>query len=160
MTQALADIARSSFPTECCRLIALLEHDNAGYGLFDTGPIGQPYLYGVNYERRDGVWSEGTSGNGPGWSQVGPDDGLGTWTVWDEAPPGADAVRLEFDGEGREEAVTTGFYLAAWWGVPCKDDVSPHVTAFRINGEWVPVPDWRKDVEQVAKRLRPKARGQ
>ena len=128
-----------------------------GYGLFDTGPIGQPYLYGVNYERRDGKWSEGSSGNGPGWSQVGPVDGLGTWTVWDEAPPGADAVRSEFNGHLSEEPVTAGFYLAAWWEVPCEDDSSPRVTAFRINGEWIPVPEWRGKMEQMARRVRPRA---
>jgi hypothetical protein len=138
--ESLADVARASFPPESCRLIALREHGDAGYGLFDTGPVGQPYLYGVNYERRDGQWSEGNTGNSPGWSHVGPDPTLGTWTVWDEAPPGADTVRLEFGGEIREEPVTTGFYLAVWWGVPCNEVTSPRATAFRINGEWIPEP--------------------
>jgi hypothetical protein len=134
---SLTDAAEASFPTGFCRVIATREHVDAGYVLFDTGPIGQPYLYGVNYERRDGQWSEGNSGNGPGWSQVGPDPELGTATIWDVAPPGADKVRVEFESEVREDAVTQRVYLVVWWGVPCPEGSGPRATAFRINGDWV-----------------------
>ncbi len=110
---------------------------DAAYALFDTGPEGQPHLYGVNYERRDGRWSEGISGNGPGWSHVGPEVARGTLTIWSEAPLGADKVRLEFEGELREEPVDNGVYLAAWWDVPCPKGTEPRISASRVNGQWV-----------------------
>jgi len=136
---SLADAARSSFPTEFCRIVAMREHGDVGYVLFNTRPLGEPYLYGVDYERIDGRWTEGGSANGPGWSRVGPE--LGTLTIWDEAPPSADRVRVDFEGETREEAVNEGAYLAVWWNVSHPDrNRWPIATAFRINGEWVRAP--------------------
>src|SRR5262245_20553470 len=79
---------------------------DAAYALFDTGPPEHPYLYGVHYERRNGLWDETISTNGSGWSRTGGlDETSGTLTMWDEAPTGADRVRVEFDGESREEPV-------------------------------------------------------
>jgi hypothetical protein len=143
---SLADAARSSFPTKYCRIIATHERGDEGYVLFDVGPIGQPYLYGVSYARQEGRWSEGVSGNGPGWSNVGPEAELGTATIWDEAPPGADRVRVEFGREVREEAVANGVYLAVWWGVPCPEGAGPRATAFHINGEWIQAPESREQM--------------
>jgi hypothetical protein len=131
---SLAEAAQASFPAEFCRIVATSENGDAGYVLFDTGPIEYPYLYGVNFERRNGRWSEGNSSNGSGWSHVGPDPDLGTVTTWGEAPPGADMVRVEFQGQVREEQVSNGVYFAAWWRVPCD---GAQVIAFRIDGAWV-----------------------
>jgi hypothetical protein len=143
---SLADAARSSFPTRYCRIIATREQRDEGYVLFDIGPIGQPYLYGVSFARHDGRWSEGVSGNGPGWSHVGPDKELGTATIWDEAPPGADKVRVEFGREVREEVVANGAYLAVWWGVPHPEGRGPRAAAFHINGEWIQAPESREQM--------------
>jgi hypothetical protein len=136
---SLADAARASFPERFCRVLEIREHDNMGYALFDTGPAGQPYLYGVNYERRDGRWFEGSSANGWGWSHVGSDPGRGTAAIWGAAPRSADRVRLEFRGVGREEEVRGGVFLAVWWSVACPTDLldpGPQVTAFRTGGQW------------------------
>ncbi len=138
---SLADAARSSFPAEFCRVVAMREHGDMSYVLFDTRPSGQPYLYGVDYERIDGHWMEGGSGDRPGWSRVRRESELGILTDWDEARPRADRVRIEFEGEIREEAVNEGAYLAVWWDVP-HPDTWPIATAFRINGEWVRAPQW------------------
>src|SRR5205823_8074012 len=78
------EAARYGFPAEC-RIVAMRKQGDAAYVLLDTGPAGRPYLYGVNCQRRDGSWSPGASGNGPGWSQVGADKELGTLTVWGDA---------------------------------------------------------------------------
>src|SRR2546429_362383 len=82
------EAARYGFPAEC-RIVAMRKQGDAAYVLLDTGPAGRPYLYGVNCQRRDGSWSPGASGNGPGWSQVGADKELGTLTVGGDAPAGA-----------------------------------------------------------------------
>ena len=132
--ESLAAAARASFPNEFCRIVGMREQGTFGYVLFDTGPEGRPYLYGVNYERVDGRWMEGSSSNGDGWSHMGPDPSLGTLTLWDTAPAGADRVRVELGGQLREEPVENGVYLVAWWGVPISLDLWR--TTFRINGRW------------------------
>ncbi len=142
MTQAqtfdsLADAVRATFPPQFCRVVAMREHGHLGYVLFDTRPSGEPYLYGVDYERVDGRWMEGGSRNGPGWSRIALDSDLGVLTDWGEAPVGADRVRLEFQGQLLEEEVSGGAYLAVWWDTPSPAHGAwPFVSAFRINGRW------------------------
>ncbi len=81
---------------------------------------------------------EGSSGNGPGWSRIALESDLGLLTDWGEAPVGADRVRLEFQGQLREEEVNDGAYLAVWWNVPNPaGGARPFVSAFRINGKWI-----------------------
>ena len=134
---SLDDVIRSTFPARFCRILAKRVKGDAAYVLFDTGPEGQPYFYGVNYERTKGRWCEASSSNGGGWSLVGPTPHLGTLAAWGEAPAGADRVRVEFRGESHEEPVANGVYLAVWWQVPCPEAENPWLCAFRINGEWV-----------------------
>jgi len=136
---SLLDATRATFPPESCRLLAMREHGDVGYALFDTRPAGEPYLYEVYYDRRDGRWSEGSSSNGPGWHLLDPDTGLGVLTDWGEAPAGAERVRVEFQGEVLEEEVVNGVHLIMWWGIPCPEGLGPRTTAFRINGQWVPM---------------------
>lgn len=111
------------------------EEGDDGYVLFDTRPTGPSYLYGVNYRRGDGRWMEGSSSNGGGWSQAGPDLQLGTLAFWDDdAPVGADRVRVEIDRGVKEEPVEDGVYLVVFWRVP-SDLRLPRIT-FRIDGAW------------------------
>jgi len=145
---SLPDAAGASFPLDSCRVLAIQEHGDAGYALFDTRPGGEPYLYEVHYARRDGRWSEGSSSNGPGWHLLDPDTELGVVTVWGEAPPGADRVRVELDGERREEPVANGVYLVVWWDVPCPATPAA-ATSFRVRGEWVLGPTWGGSAPQV-----------
>lgn len=91
---SLEDAAMGGFPPKYCRVVASRVRGDDAYVLLDTGSDGNPYLYGVNCTRRDGHWCEGGSSNGPGWSQAGPDDLLGTLVVWDEAPPDATYRRV------------------------------------------------------------------
>ena len=142
----LDEAVRSSFPVEHCRLMAVREHGDFAVALFDTRPTAEPYLYQVHYDRRDGRWSEGSSGNGSGWSSLRSESDLGVLTSWDEAPEGADKVRAELGGKVAEENVTNGVYLFVWWDVPCRSHAE--VTAFRINGEWVPQPSIRSVLRQ------------
>jgi hypothetical protein len=140
---SLEEAVQSSFDPRFCRALRTRTHGDDAIALFDTGPEGQPYLYEVHYHRRDGRWSEGSSGNGSGWTSVDPGMELGTVTIWDEAPPGADKVRVEFAGELREEPVSDGAFLAVWWRVPYSRWRWPRVSAFRINGVWwLPVMLW------------------
>lgn len=136
------EAATNGIPPQSCRVLASRVQGDAAYVLLDTHPEGWRYLYGVNCDRRNGRWCEGTSGNRPGWSRVGPVDDLGTLKIWGESPMGADRVRIRYEGEVREEAVEHGVYLLVWWSVPCPDDRGPRVQAFRVRGEWLPLKGW------------------
>lgn len=131
---SLADAARASFPPSC-RLVALHEHGDTGFALFNTREIGAPYLYEVFYDRRDRRWSEGSSSNGPGWHRTDDTTELGVVTYWGNAPRGADRVRVSFRGRAWEEAVSNGAYLFTWWDVPCPETY-PEVSAFCVDGKW------------------------
>src|SRR5260221_8328694 len=41
------------FRSDACRVLAVEEHGDTGYALFDTRPSSEPYLYEVYYERED-----------------------------------------------------------------------------------------------------------
>jgi hypothetical protein len=127
----------SGFPAGTVRVVASRASENDAYVLIDTRPDGPPYLYGVEVTRdRDG-WLEGGSGNSAGWRLSDPEAELGSLVVWEEAPPGADRVRVEFEGDAREESIENGSYLSAWWRVPCPDTLWPRIVAFRIDGRWI-----------------------
>ncbi len=127
----------AGFPARYCRVVASRVDENDAYVLLDTGSDGCPYLYGVNGSKRDGGWLEGGSGNGPSWSQAGPDDRLGTLVAWGEAPADAEMVRVCFEGRSAEEPVNNGVYLAAWWRTHCPENSWPYVEAFRIGDVWI-----------------------
>jgi len=131
------DAAMCDFPAKYCRVAASRVEVDDAYVLLDTGSDGHPYLYGVNCSQRDGRWLESGSSNGPGWSQAGPDDRLGTLVVWGEAPPDAEMVRLAFEGTAIEERVNNGVYLAVWWRTRCPEESWPRVEGFRIRGMWI-----------------------
>jgi hypothetical protein len=133
------EAAMFGFPEKYCRIVASCAHGDDAYVLIDSGSDERPYLYGVYCSRKGGGWDEMGSSNGGGWSQAGPDLLLGTAVAWDEALPGAEAVRLEFEGVVQEVPVKAGAYLAAWWRVPCPNETGPRIDAYRINGEWIPV---------------------
>ncbi len=128
--------AMVDFPPQYCRVVASLAHDDDAYVLLDTGPPGQPYLYGVHCSRHRDRWVGGGSANGPGWGQAGPDPSLGTLVAWGLAPEGADAMRFEFDGTTTEVPVSGIAYLAAWWRVPCPEFAWPTVEGVRVGGRW------------------------
>ena len=130
------DAATHGFPAEHGRVVASCVEGDDAYVLLDTGPSGEPYLYGVYCSRHDGRWRGDSSANGPGWAQAGPDPVLGTLVLWGAAPEGADRVRVELAGRTTEESVTDIAYLAAWWRVPDPQHDWPTVSAFRIHGEW------------------------
>jgi hypothetical protein len=131
------EAAMIGFPGQAVRVLATARDGDDAYVLLDTGPAGEPYLYGVCVNRERGGWVEGTSGNGSGWTLTGGEDDVGTLTEWGEAPEGATRVRVVFGGEVREAPVANGVYLLAWWRVPCPTDDFPRVDAFQIDGRWV-----------------------
>lgn len=107
----------------------------------DTGSDGHPYLYGVSARRRNGGWTGGTSGNGPGWTLSGAENELGTATAWGQAPQGTTRVRASYRGDVREVPVARCVYLVAWFRVPAPSDGdAPRVEAFRVHGRWIPQP--------------------
>lgn len=130
------DAATQGLPAERGRVVASRAEGDDAFVLLDTGPRGEPYLHGVYCSRHDGRWRGDSSGDGPGWSQAGPDPLLGTLVVWDLAPEGADRVRVEFAGRTVEEPVTGIAYLVAWWRVPDPQSGWPTVSAIQVAGRW------------------------
>ena len=119
-------------------VLASVSHADDAYVLLDAGTESRRYLYGVNCSRRLGRWFEGSTGNGGGWSSTthgGGEPNLGTWSIWDDAPDGADLMRIARGEETIEVPVQKGVYLAAWWRQSPESD-SPRVQGARINGEW------------------------
>jgi hypothetical protein len=138
--QSPEDAAMVGFPKKYRRVVATRTEGDDAYVLLDTGPVGRPYLYGVNCFRKDEQWHEGNSGNGGGWSLTDEEAGLGTWSLWNEAPPGADMVRVEFASQVSEHHISGGVYLVVWWRQPV--DVQPRVAAIRAKGQWIELPVW------------------
>lgn len=129
------------FPPKYCRPLATRVNGDDAYVLLNTGSSAQPYLYGVSCHRRNGRWFEGGSSNMGGGFES-DESAIGTLSVWDEAPVGADMVRIEFDGQIFEEPVVERGYLMVWWSVP-EPRIWPYASAFRINGRWTR-PDFRR----------------
>lgn len=127
--------AMVGFPPQHSRVVASRVDEDLAYVLLNTGSAERPYLYGVNCRREDGRWFEGSSSNAPGWSCAGDDPDVGTLSFWDDAPAGADMVRVEFQGRVIEAPVVDRAFLVVWWRVRPPDD-RPQAVAFRVNGRW------------------------
>jgi hypothetical protein len=78
------------------------------------------YPYQVVCGRGEGGWSEGISGNGPGWSTTSSEGepNLGVVTDWAEAPIDAAAAVVSFDGQEHQLPVREGYFRFAAWEVP------------------------------------------
>jgi hypothetical protein len=129
--------AMRGFPPRYCCVIASRVNGVDAYVLLNTGSSDHPYLYGANcFRDAQGRWFEGGSANGPGWHLTGDDPAVGTLSLWDDAPAGAQMVRAEFEGEIVAEHVVGGAYLFVWWHVPFPR-MWPRVTAFQIADRWI-----------------------
>ena len=131
------DVALLGFPRDLCRVVACRVHGDHACVLLDTGPPGQPYLYGQHCHRVDGRWQDAGSGNAPGWQRTDEVNAFGVVTFWGEAPPGADAVRTVFRQQRVEEPVVQGAWLAAWWSQPPPGAEWPSVEAYRVGALWI-----------------------
>lgn len=128
--QTPEEAAMVGFPPQHVRVVATRIEGDDAYVLLDTGSRQQPYLYGVNCKREAKGWREMSSGNGGGWSLSDEKLNLGTWALWDEAPPGAAHVCVEFDGVTSEHAIQDGFYLVVFFKRP--PSPAPYVTGITI----------------------------
>lgn len=135
MSDSLADVARATLVPGCNQIVAIREHGEEGYVLFDNSD-NHDFLIGVAYRRTEDGWAVLQMASGSGWSHVRPDHGTGTMSSWGSAPPGADRVRVEFQGETREDDVTNGVYFLIWWRAR-RSEREAFVTAFRIDGHWI-----------------------
>jgi hypothetical protein len=133
------DAVLAGFPPGAVRIVAVRAQGDDAYVLLDTRPGGPSYLYGVTCMREADGWVEGSSSNGGGWRHTDPDTDLGMLVVWDEAPAGADRVRVAFGEDVHEEPIEHGVYLSAWWRIPCPEDAWPDAVGFRVGGQWVEV---------------------
>lgn len=127
------------FPAAHCRVLAVELDGKDGFVVLDTGPTAYRYLYGGTVKRVEGGWTGGIDGNGAvGWTLTDWEREVGVVALWDEAPPGAGAVRVAWQAGEREAPVRNGVYLVTWWRVPNPQGLWPLVTAFYIDGQWVP----------------------
>jgi hypothetical protein len=127
------------FPAAHCRVLAVEVDGKDGFVVLDTGPAEYRYLYSGTVERVEGGWIGGIDSNGGGvrWTLTDGERDLGVVALSDEAPPGADAVRVTWRGHERQAPVRNGVYLVTWWREPYPEGAWPQVTAFRIGGRWV-----------------------
>ena len=126
----------SGFPAGAVRVIASRANGDDAYVLLDTRPDGPRYLYGVEVKREPDGWIEGSSGNTAGWRLTDPEAELGSLVEWDEAPTGADRVRVALGADVHEEPIENGAFLSAWWRVPCPNRLWPRAVAFHIDNRW------------------------
>ena len=134
MPDSLAAVARATPALGCDQVVAIREHGDQGYVLFNNS-ADHDFLIGVAYQRTKNGWKQLQLESGSGWSHYRPDQGTCAVSSWGSAPPGADRIRVEFQGAIREDDVTNGVYFLIWWDVP-RLAPEPFVTAFRINGQW------------------------
>ena len=101
------------YPPGGCRVLAVAVDGKDGFVVLDTGPAGRRYLYGGTVERVEGGWRPGIDGNGGavGWTHTGPEEDVGVVAVWDEAPAGADMVRVAWRGKVHEALDRAGIEL-------------------------------------------------
>lgn len=130
----------AGFPAAHCRVLAVDLDGKDAFVVLDTGPAGYRYLYGGTVERTEGGWVGGCDGNGGavGWTLTDSDRRLGVVALWDDAPPGADAVRVKWRDDERDEAVRNGVYLVTWSRETDPKLSLPRVIAFRVGGRWLP----------------------
>lgn len=134
MPDSLADVARATPALGCDQIVAIREHGDQGYVLFNSS-ADHDFLIGVAYQRTENGWKQLQLESGSGWCHYRPDQRTCAVSSWGSAPPGADRIRVEFQGAIREDDVTNGVYFLIWWDVP-RLAPEPFVTAFRINGQW------------------------
>jgi hypothetical protein len=137
------DAAMNGFPPGYRRVVASRVDGDDAYVLLNTGSDAQPYLYGANCHRRDGVWFESGSSNGPGWAQVYQAPDIGTLSFWDDAPAGVSRVRVKFDGALVEEVVRDRAFLVVWWRRP-PPTIWPQVIEVEMGGRWAPTDGTRR----------------
>jgi hypothetical protein len=127
------------FPAAHVRVIATAQEGDHAFVVLDTGAAGAPYLYGGTVHRIAGRWHGGSDSNGGAvsWSRTDEEGELGVVTLWDEAPSGAEAVRVRWRDTEREVPVHFGGFLAAWWREPWPEDAWPKVVAFRVGDQWI-----------------------
>jgi hypothetical protein len=134
--------AMAGFPPAHVRVVAVAQDGDDAFVVLDTGTPGRPYLYGGTVHRVDGQWTGGIDGNGGavGWTITDHDRELGVVTIWDEAPPGAVAARVQWRGIVQDVPVHAGGFLAAWWREPWPEAEWPTLVAVHIAGQWVAPP--------------------
>lgn len=129
--------AMFGFPERYCRVVASAVNGDDAFVLLDTGSDGRSYLYGVQCRRSNGQWFDAGSSNASGWWQCGSDPERGALAFYDEAPEGADVVRVVFSDAVNEVLVRAGAYLAVWWNTECPPlEAWPRVVEVHVGGEW------------------------
>jgi hypothetical protein len=121
------------------RVVASARDGDHAFVVLDTGVTGAPYLYGGTVHRIAGRWHGGSDSNGGAvsWSRTDEAGEVGVVALWDEARPGANAVRVRWRGAEREVPVQFGVFLAVWWREPWPEDEWPALVAIRVNDRWI-----------------------
>ena len=133
--------AIGDIPARYCSVIASEASGDDAYVLLNTGSTESPYPYGVHCVRENGLWYEADGSNGSSWALTDEESDRGILAYWDEAPAGADAASVRFDGKDYEVPVTQGHFLLVLWDTP--GGTWPQLRGFRVDGKW----DTRSDGE-------------
>jgi hypothetical protein len=115
--------ARGDIPARYCRRLGASVAPDGRNAVVLLGtnepPLLYPYLVNCHFEA--GRWVEDHGSNGSGWSPTHKDaEGrwVGVLAEWEDAPHGAEAAILEYDGEETKVPVVDRYYFFAKWGVP------------------------------------------
>jgi hypothetical protein len=132
------DAAMFGFPAAYCKILAVDVDGDDGFVVLDAGPGGYRYLYSGTVKRTPDGWQGGSDSNGGGmrWSATHAEAEIGVVAVCDEAPPDADAARVEWRGEVRETPIRNGVYLVTWFREPFPESPWPRVTGFHMREGW------------------------
>jgi hypothetical protein len=132
------DAAMDGFPAAHCKVLAVDVDGQDGFVVLDTGPIQYRYLYSGTVKRTSDGWQSWSDSNGGGmrWSATDLEAEIGVVAVCDEAPPDANAARVEWRREVRETPKRNGVYLVTWFREPFPEAPWPRVTAFHTSEGW------------------------
>lgn len=124
----------ADYPAAHCHPVTSVVHGNEALVLVYVGHTGQRWFDGIRCRREADGWREEQTYTCEGGFTIGEDDEFGFMVSWGEVAAEVEAVRLAFQGETIEMAVTEQVYLFTCWRAPASAQF-PHVAQYRVAGQ-------------------------
>ena len=127
----------TGYPAAHCHVVTTVSEKDEAVVLIHVGTTGARWFDGIRCRRDADGWREVQDYTCDGGFTMGEGDTCGFMVSWGEVAADVEAVRLAFEGETIELAVTEAVYLFASWGAP-RSAQFPQVTQYRVAGQWIP----------------------